>query len=304
MDFLVALNQRLQHEHSLRDPDGAGRAVERGNADARQRIVPRHRLAAGRDLPPSGLAARFVSGYLIQFKPDVKPLEGPSVPKRTSPICTPGPKCICRARDGSASIPLRDCSPGEGHIPLAATPEASLGRAGHRAASTNARSTFEHEMRVTRIHEDPRVTLPYTDQQWDAIEALGCAIDRESDRRRHPPHHGRRADLRLDRRHGRRRMEHRGAGPGKTRLWRAASGPLARPLRARRLAALRPGQMVSGRAAAALGAGLLLAHGRRAAVARSCAARARRRRLRVRSRSTRSASRKRWRGGWASIRNT
>ena len=26
---------------------------------------------------------------------------------------------------------------------------------------------FSHEMGVTRIHESPRVTLPYTDEQWD-----------------------------------------------------------------------------------------------------------------------------------------
>ena len=38
---------------------------------------------------------------------------------------------------------------------------------------------FTHEMSVTRIHEDPRVTLPYTDQQWERIEALGGRIDEE-----------------------------------------------------------------------------------------------------------------------------
>ena len=36
---------------------------------------------------------------------------------------------------------------------------------------------FEHEMSVMRIHEDPRVTLPYTDDQWKRIEALGYEVD-------------------------------------------------------------------------------------------------------------------------------
>jgi uncharacterized protein (DUF2126 family) len=32
-------------------------------------------------------------------------------------------------------------------------------------------------MKVTRIHEDPRVTLPYSDEQWSRIEALGHQVD-------------------------------------------------------------------------------------------------------------------------------
>ncbi len=32
-------------------------------------------------------------------------------------------------------------------------------------------------MNVTRIYESPRVTLPYTDEQWEKIESLGHAID-------------------------------------------------------------------------------------------------------------------------------
>ena len=47
---------------------------------------------------------------------------------------------------------------------------------------------------------------------------------------------------------------YRGAGPGKARARRAAAGPPAKALAPRRTAALRAGQMVSRRAAAALGA--------------------------------------------------
>ncbi len=160
-------------------------------------------------------------------------------------------------------------------------------------------------MTVTRIHEDPRVTLPYTDAQWQRIQALGGRDRSGHLRRRHPPHHGRRADLRLHRRHGRRGVEYRGAGPGKAHAGRASAGSPAQALRARRPAALRPGQMVSGRASAALGADLLLARRWRSAVARSCAARAAKQlRLRTSDRSKRSTSPKRWRGAWASIPNT
>ena len=103
---------------------------------------------------------------------------------------------------------------------------------------------------------------------------------------RRAPDDGRRADVRLDRRPRRRRVEHRRRmGPTKRRLRRrAAVDRLRDALRAAGPAALRPGQVVSGRAAAALGAELLLAHGRRAGLARPGADRRRGARLRRRRR--------------------
>ena len=92
-----------------------------------------------------GLAARFVSGYLIQLKADVEAARRPARRRRrTSPTCTPGPKSTSRAPAGSGSTPLGPAA-GEGHIPLAATPDphqrrADRGRAsrrrGRRSAST------------------------------------------------------------------------------------------------------------------------------------------------------------------------
>ena len=111
------------------------------------------------------------------------------------------------------------------------------------------------------------MTKPYTDEQWQAIDrARPRRSTRDLGRMRRAPDDGRRADVRLDRRPRRRRVEHRArsarpsAGSRPTLL-----APAARPLRRRRLPALRPGQVVSRRAAAALGARLLLAPRRRAA---------------------------------------
>ena len=74
-------------------------------------------------------------------------------------------------------------------------------------------------MTVTRIHEDPRVTKPFTEAQWSAIDTLGRAGRPRARRRRRAPHHGRRADLRLDRRHGRRGVElHRASRERKLEL--------------------------------------------------------------------------------------
>jgi uncharacterized protein (DUF2126 family) len=36
---------------------------------------------------------------------------------------------------------------------------------------------FEVAMQVTRIHEDPRVTKPYTEEEWAGINALGRQVD-------------------------------------------------------------------------------------------------------------------------------
>jgi hypothetical protein len=71
VDFVVGLNARLCQRDRLRHPHGAGRADAGGNAGDRQGLVPRHQLAAGAGAAASGFAARFVSGYLIQLKPDL-----------------------------------------------------------------------------------------------------------------------------------------------------------------------------------------------------------------------------------------
>ncbi len=162
-----------------------------------------------------GLAARFVSGYLIQLKPDVKPLDGPAGPAQDftdlhawTEVYLPGAGWVG---------PRSDLRTVRGRGPHSARGHAGslLGRADLRRVWIECEVKFTHEMTVTRIHEDPRVTLPYTDEQWQRIEALGGRIDQDICSRRRPPHHGRRADLRLDRRHGRRGVEHRRAGPGK-----------------------------------------------------------------------------------------
>jgi hypothetical protein len=79
-------------------------------------------------------------------------------------------------------------------------------------ATGKCETHFDFAMQVTRIHEDPRVTKPYTEAQWQAVLDLGHQVDAELAARR-APDHGRRADLRLDRRHGRRGVElHRAVG--------------------------------------------------------------------------------------------
>jgi uncharacterized protein (DUF2126 family) len=67
---------------------------------------------------------------------------------------------------------------GEGHIPLAATPD-PFSAAPITGALDECEAVLTHERYVRRIHESPRVTLPYTEEQWTTIVALGERVDRD-----------------------------------------------------------------------------------------------------------------------------
>jgi uncharacterized protein (DUF2126 family)/transglutaminase-like putative cysteine protease len=125
-----------------------------------------------------GLAARFVSGYLIQLAPDVKALDGPSGTEvdftdlhAWCEVYLPGAGWI--GLDATSGLLA-----GEGHIPVACTPQPS-GAAPIEGGVDESEVTFSHHMQVTRIYESPRVTKPYTEEQWADVMALGAAVDQD-----------------------------------------------------------------------------------------------------------------------------
>ncbi|MCX6051314.1 MAG: transglutaminase family protein [Campylobacterales bacterium] len=125
-----------------------------------------------------GLAARFVSGYLVQLKADVASLDGPSGPEEDftdlhawTEVYIPGAGWL--GLDATSGL-----FAGEGHIPLACTPSFESAHA-IEGMSDKCETEFEYSNTVTRIFESPRVTKPYRDDQWDAIYKLGFEIDKE-----------------------------------------------------------------------------------------------------------------------------
>ena len=176
IDFLVMINQRLQQEiaYSLR--------FEPGVQTPEQTLA----LAKGscRDtawlmvqlLRHLGLAARFVSGYLVQLVADVASLDGPSGPAEDFTDLHAWCEVYVPGAGWVGLDPTSGLFAAEGHIPLACTAD-PVSAAPITGATDACKVEFSYSNRVSRVHEDPRVTRPYTEEQWDSIDALGRLVD-------------------------------------------------------------------------------------------------------------------------------
>jgi len=195
IDYLVEINQHIQRQvkYLVRVEPGIQTPEETlalGSGSCRDSASLLVQL-----LRHLGLGARFVSGYLIQLAPDIKPLDGPQGTDIDVTDLHAWAEVYLPGAGWVGFDPTSGLLAGEGHIPLACSadpltaaaitgffsdddqsviesdPEATNGN------GNKVKDEFEFSMSITRIHEDPRVTKPYTDEQWAEIESLGHQVD-------------------------------------------------------------------------------------------------------------------------------
>jgi len=183
VDFLVYLNGKLQQdigytirmEPGIQTPEETLTKLTGSCRDSAWLLINLLRAF--------GFAARFVSGYLIQLTPDEKALDGPS---GTDVDFTDLHAWVEVYLPGAGWIGLDPTSgllAGEGHIPLACAPDPQFASP-ISGALEKVETKFDFDMKVERVMEVPRISLPYTDAAWHRLYDLGEKIDeriREND---------------------------------------------------------------------------------------------------------------------------
>lgn len=177
-DFLVDINQQLE-----KDIDYTIR-MEPGIQDCEVTLTKK--LGSCRDsawvlvqaFRQLELAARFVSGYLVQLTADIKSLDGPSGPKKDFTDLHAWCEVYIPGAGWVGLDPTSGLFASEGHIPLACTPDATSA-APITGFTDKCEVDFDFKNEVVRILEDPRVTKPYTPYQWRSINTLGKKLDKE-----------------------------------------------------------------------------------------------------------------------------
>ncbi|WP_045860825.1 transglutaminase family protein [Teredinibacter purpureus] len=179
-DFLVEINQYVEKEieylvrlePGIQTPDATLQKAKGSCRDSAWLLVQLLRHL--------GLAARFASGYLVQLKPDEKSLDGPSGAAEDFTDLHAWCEVFIPGAGWVGLDPTSGLFASEGHIPLACTPS-PVSAAPIVGATDKCEVEFDFSNTVERVLEDPRVTKPYSEEQWQHIQALGRFVDTKFD---------------------------------------------------------------------------------------------------------------------------
>jgi uncharacterized protein (DUF2126 family) len=175
-DFLVAVNQRIEKEIEYLVRLEPGVQTPEETLELKKGSCRDSAWLLAQLLRRLGLAARFASGYLVQLKADEKSLDGPSGTEEDFTDLHAWCEVFLPGAGWVGLDPTSGLFASEGHIPLACTPH-PVSAAPIAGATDKCEVEFDFSNTVTRILEDPRVTKPYSEEQWSHILALGSAVD-------------------------------------------------------------------------------------------------------------------------------
>ncbi len=178
VDFLVQINQSIQNvvtytvrlEPGIQTPEETLQKASGSCRDSAWLLI--------NFLRGLGLAARFASGYLIQLTADQKSIEGPTGPKEDFTDLHAWAEVYLPGAGWVGLDPTSGMLAGEGHIPLACSPN-PISAAPITGSTDAPASDFSFEMSITRLKDPPRATKPYDESTWQEIVDAGYIIDKK-----------------------------------------------------------------------------------------------------------------------------